>query len=108
MRLLTEWGYPGKLYRTISKIHDRRWLMLLSTENQLRYPEENTLIPVNAKSIIFAKNALMCGGQSATRSSHKLSELRFRSNFRLSGDGRLKRFLENDYCCPKKGTQQEI
>ena len=31
----------------------------------------------------------------------KLSEVRFGIIYRIGGDGRGKRFIENDYCCPK-------
>jgi|GEM_PF-3375460 len=64
MRLLTE-GYLGKLSGTTSKRHDRRLLILLSTEKRSRSLEENMLIAVNARSNFSAKNTVMVGKQSA-------------------------------------------
>jgi hypothetical protein len=56
-------GYPGKLSGTTSKRHDRKLLILLSTEKWSRSLEENTLIALNVRSNFSAKNAIICGKQ---------------------------------------------
>ena len=57
-------GVSRKLSGSISRGHDRRWLMLLLMEKRSRFLEENTLILVNAGSITSAKNVIMSGSRS--------------------------------------------
>ena len=59
-------GHPGKLSGTTSKRHDRRLLILLSTEKLSRSLEENTLIALNVRSNFSAKNAIICGKRRTT------------------------------------------